>query len=62
MNQMETLQCISCDNFSVLQLIDDDGCMELLKLYCDKADDTIDGLKVKQGMISLITNMQSKIF
>ena len=55
---METLQCISCDNFSVLQLIDDEGCMELLKLYCEKVDDTIDGLKVKQGMMSIIDKMR----
>lgn len=27
MNEMETLECISCDNFSVLQLIDDNSCM-----------------------------------
>ena len=61
MNEMETLECISCDKFSVLQLIDDNSCMELLRLYCEKVDDGIDGLKVKEGMMMLIDKMSENV-
>ena len=62
MNEMETLECISCDNFSVLQLIDDNSCMELLRLYCEKIHDNIDGLKVKDGMMILINKLEDNVF
>ncbi len=46
----------------MLQLIDDNSCMELLRLYCEKIHDTIDGLKVKDGMLTLIHKMKQHIF
>jgi hypothetical protein len=36
--------------------------MELLRLYCEKVHDTIDGLKVKTGMMTLINKMRDSIF
>ena len=35
--------------------------MELLKLYCEKVDDTIDGMKVKQGMVEMVRRMEMHI-
>lgn len=61
LNEIETLECISCGKFSMMQLLDDDGCLELLKLYTEKVSNTIDGMKVKKGMISVINSMAKKM-
>ena len=45
----------------MMQLLDDDGCLELLKLYTEKVENTIDGMKVKKGMISVVEAMLNRI-
>lgn len=61
LNEIETLECISTAKFSMMQLIDDDGCLELLKLYTEKVENTIDGMKLKKGMITVVNAMANKI-
>lgn len=45
----------------MMQLFDDDSSLELIKYYTDMAENTIDGLRVENGMITLPQKMANKM-
>lgn len=45
----------------MMQLFDDDSSLELLKYYTGKAENTIDGMRVENGMITLPQQMCNKM-
>jgi hypothetical protein len=52
---------MSGDKLSMMQLFDDDSSLELIKYYTDMAENTIDGLRVENGMITLPQKMANKM-
>lgn len=52
---------MSGDKLSMMQLFDDDSSLELLKYYTGKAENTIDGMRVENGMITIPRNMCNKM-
>lgn len=45
----------------MMQLFDDDSSLELLKYYTGKAENTIDGMRVEHGMITVPQHMCNKM-
>lgn len=45
----------------MMQLFDDDSSLELLKYYTGKAENTIDGMRVEHGMITVPHKMCNKM-
>jgi len=45
----------------MMQLFDDDSSLELLKYYTGKAENTIDGMRVEHGMITVPHHMCNKM-
>lgn len=52
---------MSGDKLSMMQLFEDDSSLELLKYYTGKAENTIDGMRVENGMITIPENMCKKM-
>lgn len=61
LNEIETLECMGGDKLSMMQLFEDDSSLQLLKYYTGKAENTIDGMRVENGMITIPQSMQKKM-
>ena len=56
--EIETLECISLEKVSVLQSISDSSNFELMRFYCDKADQNIDGYRIKGGCATIVKGLE----
>lgn len=63
MSLIECLQCIDCDKFSMMQLLDDDDSLAIVyEVIGDIEDqDTDDGFRVESGTITVVNKMVDQI-
>lgn len=61
LNEIETLECISGDKWSMMQLLDDDSSLELIRFYIGSSENTIDGMRVESGMLTVPQRMLKKL-